>query len=581
VAAADQRTPYSGVPRALRRRQFLALAAGATAAMATACAPTPTKTTKPVAKPTPTRTSVPQPTPSPTRTPTSTPTPSTTRPPTTLPTVPATPTPTPSPSPTVTPSPPAADAPLPNLVGTDPVWHLARRTTFGPTPALIAEVRATGATAWLAEQLNPTAIDDSLSDSYLTRYPSLSMTAPQIRAAYAAYSWTPMMEVVQATLARALWSKRQLFEVLVEFWTNHFHVMVPGSAELWDVKTAQDRDAIRPHALGTFTDLLLANAKAPAMMRYLDTAANSAATPNENYGRELLELHTVGIDAAYTQADVVDSARLLTGFTIGDDGTFAYDPSRHYVGPVRVLGFASANGSGGAGLEVADAYLAYLASHPATAQHVARKLAVRFVSDDPPETLVTRLAQIYLSSGTAIVPVLTALFASDEFLISVGQKTRRPVDDMVGAMRTVGFVPAAGGAGSLTGLYWCLNTLGQLPMSWTTPQGYPDATGAWLSTAGTLARWDQHIFAVTGWTGDGHDTPPPSALLGGRTPSTNGDLVDTVALRLLGVRLLDPQRAALVTFLSDSGCPNVADSIAWRLDILAALVLNSPQWIER
>ncbi|MDQ1648918.1 MAG: hypothetical protein QOG60_975, partial [Frankiaceae bacterium] len=129
----------------------------------------------------------------------------------------------------------AAGAPVPNLLGTDPVWHLLRRATFGPTPALVAEVRAIGAAAWLNQQLNPAAIDDSACDAYLTRYPSLPMTTMQIRAGYPKYSGGPMMELGRATLARALFSKRQLFEVMVEFWSNHFNVTTP-SGEAWDVK---------------------------------------------------------------------------------------------------------------------------------------------------------------------------------------------------------------------------------------------------------------------------------------------------------------------------------------------------------
>ena len=152
---------------------------------------------------------------------------------------------------------------VPNLLGADPVWHLLRRATFGPTPELVAEVRAKGTTAWLAEQLDPASIDDSACDAYLTRYPSLKMTPAQIHTSYPLFSLIPMAELGRAALARALWSKRQLFEVMVEFWSNHFNIAIP-SGEGWDVKTTDDREVIRAHALGTFADLLQASAKSPA-----------------------------------------------------------------------------------------------------------------------------------------------------------------------------------------------------------------------------------------------------------------------------------------------------------------------------
>jgi uncharacterized protein (DUF1800 family) len=473
----------------------------------------------------------------------------------------------------------AAGAPVPNLLGTDPVWHLLRRATFGPTPALVAEVRAIGAAAWLNQQLNPAAIDDSACDAYLTRYPSLPMTTMQLRAGYPKYSGGPMMELGRATLARALFSKRQLFEVMVEFWSNHFNVTTP-SGEAWDVKTVEDREVIRKNALGKFSALLQASAKSAAMGRYLDNASSSTDTLNENYGRELLELHTVGRDAGYTQAEVVDSARLMTGYTIGRHGEFAYYNDWRYLGPVKVLGFTSPNDNDFNGLHVAESYLDYLAHHPATATRLATKLATRFVSDTPPASLVTLLANTYLANDTAIVPVLRALFTSAEFTSSIGQKTKRPLEDVLGAARTVGVTPAPGDATSLGGLYWNINGLGQAPLNWGPPNGFPDVAGAWLSTSGLLGRWNSHMGVIRGWWTDGMTTPAFATLLGGATPADNGALVDVLSNRLLGIRLADAQRTPLVTFLN-AGTPRVADSIKWRIDITAALLLDSPNWIQR
>lgn len=468
---------------------------------------------------------------------------------------------------------------VPNLVGTDPVWHLARRATFGPTPALIAEIRTQGIAAWLDSQLNPASIPDAECDAYLTRYPSLPMTTMQIRAAYPRFGWDPMMELSRATIARALWSKRQLFEVMVEFWSNHFNVTSP-SGEVWDLKTVEDREVLRRHALGKFSALLVASAKSSAMSRYLDNASSSVDTLNENYGRELLELHTVGVDAGYTQAEVVDSARLMTGFTVGRHGEFAYYNDWRYVGPVKVLTFSSPNGNDFGGLQVAEAYLDHLAHHPATARHLATKLARRFVADTPPATLVDKLAQVYLANDTAIAPVLRALFLSPEFAASIGQKTKRPVEDVLGTARAIGVTPAAGDRTSLNGYYYLLNGLGQAPLNWGPPNGFPDRATNWLSTGGTIGRWNAHVGVIQGWWKDGLTTPVTGALLGTTTPVDNAALVDALTVRLLGIRMADPQRAALLAFLNGIST-KVVDNVKWRITETICLVLDSPNWIQR
>lgn len=474
----------------------------------------------------------------------------------------------------------AATSPLPNLAGTDPVWHVLRRATFGPTPQLVADVRAMGTAAWIEQQLAPAAINDSACDAYLTRYPTLGKTTPQIRSMIAQYSWDAMTDLVRGTVARALWSKRQLFEVMVEFWSNHFNIATP-TGEVWDLKPVDDWKVIRANALGRFADLLQASAKSPAMLRFLDNDDSSVDTLNENYGRELLELHTVGIDAGYTHAMVIDSARLVTGYTIGRHGEFAYYNDWRYVGPVTVLGFTHPNSDDFDGLHVAEKYLDYLAHHPATAHHIATKLAVRFVSDDPPATLVDALAAAYLANDTAIVPVLRALFASPEFAASIGQKTRRPVEDVIGTARMLGTAPAAGDRGSLSSLQWVLGGLGQAPLAWVPPDGYPDTTSAWMSTAGTLGRWNAHLGLVQNWWKDGLTTPTPAAALGGTPAAACGALVDQISLRVLGFRLSAAQRAAILAFLPATETTSSADAVSWRLDLLFALVLDSPNWISR
>jgi uncharacterized protein (DUF1800 family) len=276
----------------------------------------------------------------------------------------------------------------------DPDLHLLRRATYGPTPELAAEVRRTGMTAWLDAQLHPlTAVADPAMDTLARRYPRQSLAVWQARDQLAPDDrWALMEEAVDLHIARATWSRRQLLEVLADFWSNHLNVTCPSS-DVWDSRHLYARDVIRKHALGTFSDMLVASARHPAMLAYLDNATSSKKAPNENHGRELLELHTVGVDGGYTEKDVRSSALILTGLSVdSDSGEYEYKPIRHYVGPVTVMGFSHANSSALAGEAVAVAYLRYLARHPATARRIARKLAVRFVSDAPPETLVSRLA---------------------------------------------------------------------------------------------------------------------------------------------------------------------------------------------
>ena len=179
-----------------------------------------------------------------------------------------------------------------------------------------------------------------------------------------------------------------------------------------------------------------------------------------------------------------------------------------------------------------------------------------------------------------LVPVLRALFTSTEFAASIGQKTKRPIEDLLGSTRILGVPPTAGDQTSLSSLYWLLNSLAQAPLNWGPPNGFPDVAGAWLSTAGTIGRWNAHMGVVAAWWKDGVAPPAAAALLGTATPADNAAMVDALALRLLGVRMADPQRTAVVNFLN-SLSSKVADNITWRITETICLVLDSPNWIQR
>ena len=492
-------------------------------------------------------------------------------------------------------TPRAPAAPAPTAVPTNEAFtlHLLRRATYGVTPELLAQARAVGAQAWLDQQLAPDEIDDGACDGLLQRFPHYFSDPPKVHADLDQGSWKAMQDVSRATFARACFSRRQLLEVMVEFWSNHLNVTCPSS-EVWSSKGWEDRNVIRRHALGTFSDMLVASVKSPAMLQYLDNASSKGRAPNENYGRELLELHTVGRDAGYTQADVLSCARALTGLTTwnkwnggtpDDLGTFRYRKEWRYVGPVGLLGWSHPNTDPAGGVAVAESLVRHLARHPSTAARLARKLCVRFVSDNPPAALVDRLARIYLDGGTAVVPVLRALFASPEFAASVGQKYRRPYEDVVATVRVLGIEPSADTEAKTYGdLVWELGQAGQAPLAWHPPDGYPDVAAAWVGPGTLLARWNLHVGLAQGWWKNGFAYPGGSLydrLLPGPRPATRADLVTAVAARLMpGTDLPAAHRDALVTFLGGPG-PVKSGDVDGIFPILVALLLDSPLWSTR
>lgn len=465
----------------------------------------------------------------------------------------------------------------------DPLLHLLRRATFGPTAASIAQVRRLGARAWLERQLKPASIKDGTADGLVARLPLSGASITAIRSRVRAkqldeFSWDPMMQAGFAAVARAAWSERQLFEVMTDFWANHLNVTCP-SGDVWDSRPDYDRTVLRAHALGRFSDLLRASARHPAMLTYLDNRFSTRSAPNENYGRELLELHTVGL--GYSEADVKNAARLLSGLTVdGDTGLYRYDASEHATGAVRVLGFQHANATDTGGEKAALALLDHLALHPATAKRIATKLCVRFVADDPPASLVSKLTKAYLDNRTAIVPVLRVLFLSPEFAASVGGKTRTPYEDVIATVRALGHAPDPSGTKGIEALYWISGEAGQAPMAWAPPNGYPDVATAWASPSGQVIRWNAHLTIAAGWWPSTLRRPKAPTTL----PATYGALIDTTATALLGRKLPAAQATAIAGFFGKTRASALRrgdDAVGWAYPHLQALLLNSPSFALR
>jgi uncharacterized protein (DUF1800 family) len=475
---------------------------------------------------------------------------------------------------------PAAAAGLPTgILPADPIAHLLRRAGYGPTPATLAEATKLGVGGWLDRQLNPSAIDDSACDALVARLPLATADIATVRATLKKNAYDAMQQLGRATIARAIWSNRQLFETTAGFWANHLHIASPSSG-VWDSRADYDFNVTRKYAFGTFADMLKASAKHPAMLTYLDNRSSTKAHPNENYARELMELHTVGM--IYTEADVQAAAKLLTGMTVNSTGTYTYTAANHATGPVTVLGFSHANATAAGGEAAALAFVDHLARHPATAERIATKLCVRFVSDDAPATLVAKLAKVYLDNGTAIAPVLHALFTSPEFAASAGQKVRTPFEDQAATVRALGLGPEATGVAGLDALYNNLVTAGNAPLRWAPPNGFPDVAAAWASPSAFLMRCNSHLNLATGWYPKQltRSANMLSALVP-VLPPTYGALVDALAKRLIGAPLPAAQTAAVLSVAGKSPTSVLTakdTSVGGHLPYLVALVLDSPSF---
>ena len=472
---------------------------------------------------------------------------------------------------------PAAAAGIGNLLPADPTAHLVRRATFGPTPATLAEAAKLGIDGWLDQQLNPARISDATCDAVLAKLPLAGADIATVRAKLAKHSYDAFGQLGRATVARAIWSNRQLFEMTVNFWSNLLHVAAPSSG-IWDSRSDYDAQVIRKHAFGTFADMLKASARHPSMLTYLDNRSSTKAHPNENYARELMELHTVGL--IYSEDDVQSASRLLSGLTVSSAGTYTYDAKRHATGAVKVLGFSHANTTAEGGEAASLAFLDHLAKHPATAERIATKLCVRFVADEAPASLVAKLAQVYLDNGTAIAPVLRALFTSPEFAASAGQKVRTPFEDLAASVRALGLLPEKDGVKSLDALYNVLVGAGNAPLRWAPPNGYPDVAAAWASPSAFLMRCNLHLNLAAGWYPK--QLVRPADMLKALVPvlpGTYGGLVDALAKRLTGTTLPAAQTAAVLSVASKvptSTLTSSDKSVAGSLPYLIALVLNSP-----
>jgi uncharacterized protein (DUF1800 family) len=570
-----------------------------------------------------------------------------------------------------------ARADAPQLTERQKIVHALNRLGFGPRPGDVERVEAVGLEAYIRQQLRPESIDDAKVDKALAGLDTLSMSSSHLMDEYygdirrflqqqmaegnaaemkmrfgidpSKYGKQPTTkpapptpqelaqrdalrcigELQKAKIVRAVLSERQLNEVLVDFWSNHFNIDIRKNA-CRPLKIADDRDAIRPHVLGRFRDLLGASAHSPAMLAYLDNNENAVVRqrgkfetfigetyisykfgmnargmipategPNENYGREILELHTLGVDGGYSQKDVQEVARCFTGWTFNfANGNFNFESNRHDKGQKLVLGHVI---PAGGGIEDGEKVLDILATNPSTAQFISRKLCQRFVADDPPAELVERVARVFRETEGDLRQVVEAIVTSDEFFspASFRSKIKSPFEYAVSAVRatdgkfvdppiafmrkfkatmegvgTLGYAADKLSADQHKTVNWWIHDMGQPLFAYTAPTGYPERSTKWVNPGALIDRLNFALALTQENVGDVRIDP--AKLLNGADTDQPQRVLDRLAESIVHGPLSDSTRTSLVRNALPSGEGKTVD-----VPKLTALILGSPEFQRR
>ena len=503
------------------------------------------------------------------------------------------------------------------------------RMGYGPRPGDFEAFAALGSDDltrldyYIEQQLHPGTINDSDLESRITieEYPTKDKTRQELwqehhRSDVNEERRRPYQDVKRLKFLRALYSKRQLSEFLAEFWHDHFSVDA-GSNVIRSMIMYYDRDVIRPYVLSNFRLLLEEVATSTSMLYYLDNYVNKGTGPNENWARELLELHTLGQDhyygsipqedvpgfpdapEGYVEADVFAVTRCFTGWSFnyseseGDTGEFLYRANWHDNGTKLVLGQTlpadqDINDPMKDGRDVLD----LVASHPGTAQHISYKLCRRLIGDEPPEALVSSAADVFLANGSApdqLTQVVRHILQSEAFRTTWNEKFKRPFEVIASAMRGLDADVEFVYGGSWTNKFFnYFNNIGQPLFYWDPPNGYPDVGAYWRSSNSFVMRW-RHLI----WLVDDRAAATPADLTADVVSQTPADrrsaneLADYWIERLFGYAIPGAERQIIVDFVAQGEDPDVDlpldidESVQSRLRSMAALILSSELYQQR
>ncbi|HZO90455.1 MAG TPA: DUF1800 domain-containing protein [Chthonomonadaceae bacterium] len=470
---------------------------------------------------------------------------------------------------------PAHFPPLPRDAGAvAQAVHVLNRVGFGPRPGEVGRVVSIGAAHYIEEQLADRLEEDP---AVAWRVNALETQQDEQDAPDVLYSMADVQlltETQQAALLRAVYSRHQLRESLADFWTNHFNIYaLKGDGRV--LIPTDTEHALRPHILGTFRDLLFASAHSPAMLAYLDNQQNRRGVPNENYARELLELHTLGVRSGYTQRDIQEVARCFTGWTITEGfnrGQFTYDAARHDDG-AKFIPFLNLTIAAGGGRKDAERVLEHLAQHPTTARFVSRKLCRHFLGQAP-EAVVARAARAYLKNHSDLRATLRPILL-DALLAPQANKPllKRPLETCVSALRAL----AADTDGGVN-LQQHLAAMGQPLYQWPMPDGFPSKPSAW--TGSLLPRWN-FALALASNAIEGTTVDLNAPLAAAHAHSDNdilNALIETIFARAHDAPVIGPVREQVRQHIARARRASVPDKTV--VAEVAGLLLASPlfQW---
>jgi uncharacterized protein (DUF1800 family) len=528
--------------------------------------------------------------------------------------------------------------PISELSESEAILHALNRLGYGPRPGDVERVKRMGLENWIGLQLHPEKIAGPTLQARLAQLPAANMNSQALLAAYPqpdvaakrmgisveeyrkrmdAEAHPPqgirpkpsklpqeaLSELQQAKTLRAIYGERQLQEQLTDFWFNHFNVFANKDLDLW-LLASYERDAIQPRVLGRFRDLLGATAKSPAMLFYLDNylsadpqaaqrlkahpqklrgRQNAELPPvgrrglNENYGRELMELHTLGVDGGYTQQDVIEVARCFTGWTIRNARTkpeFAFDERVHDPQPKRVLGKKIHAG----GIRDGEQVLDLLARDPHTMRHIALALAGHFVSDNPPGALVDRMAATFRKSGGDLREVTRAMIYSPEFWSRAAYraKIKTPFELVVSSARTLG----ADVDTALPLVNW-VTRIGEPLYQCLPPTGYSDKSSAWIS-AGALLNRLNFALALAGNRVAGSQVQI-APLLGAEAEEDPYQALERAVSVFLAGQISTSTRATLEKQSEDPQTAQIRSGGRRQVNLgtIAGLVLGAPEFQQR